>query len=220
MDEAPRNGPPDRPLEGLGTFAWKVAIATVLAVIGVVVVLWWQGRGGAERDAAPRSSSPAVPPTSGVPAPSAVAPRVPPTSVATPQRTDGPDAVTPVGIDVERRHAAGELSEAQRRFEPCPGGDVRRVAWIDSAQRVRKLVGHRASGLVVKQWFDDAGRLREALVTSTSAGRAWTRRLRVDDRGAESIVDAPPGAVPDEPPPALVHSDPSAAFFAGAGCER
>jgi hypothetical protein len=123
--------------------------------------------------------------------------------------------------EIERRHAAGELSEAQKRFEPCPGGDVRRTAWIDGAQRVLKLVRERADGVVVEEWFDESGRLREALVRGHAAGGAWARHVTTGERGEETAEDVSgSGLAPDAPPPPLVKRDPSSAFFSGPGCSR
>jgi len=125
-----------------------------------------------------------------------------------------PGALGAVAREVERRLAAGELSAAQRRFEPCPGGDLRRTAFVDREQRVRKLVHERDDGAEVLEWFDGEGRLREAVLRGR--GAAWSEHLEVDERGAERVVEAsgpPPAAAPT-----LVRRDPSGAFFAGPGC--
>ncbi len=125
---------------------------------------------------------------------------------------------TELARGIERRHAAGELSEAVRRFEPCPGGDQRRTAWIDREQRVVKLVRERA-GVWIEEWFDASGRLREALVHGRAGGAPWTRRVVVGEDGAGTSEDASgSGLAPESPPPPLVERDPSGAFFAGPGC--
>jgi len=127
--------------------------------------------------------------------------------------------VTPWAREVERRRASGDLAEAQKRFEPCPGGDVRRIAWIDGAQRVLKLVRERADGAVVEEWFDESARLREALVRARAGGGSWTRHVTLGEHGEENSQDASDtGLAPEAPPPPLVRRDPSAAFFSGAGC--
>jgi len=136
-------------------------------------------------------------------------------------RSAAVEPAPPVGAvarELERRHAANELSEAQKRFAPCAGGDVRRTAWIDPEQRVRKLVRERADGVLVEEWFDDRGRLREALVHGTSSSGPWARHVVVGE-GGEERVEAAGGLAPDAPPPALVRSDPTRAFFSGPGCE-
>jgi hypothetical protein len=136
----------------------------------------------------------------------------------------GPLLASPGGAgsfarEIERRHAAGELSDAQKRFDPCPGGDVRRTAWIDREQRVRKLLRERADGILVEEWFDDAGRLREALVRGRSASGPWARHLTIGEHGEETVQDASGnGLAPEVPPPALVRRDPAGAFFSGPGC--
>jgi hypothetical protein len=133
----------------------------------------------------------------------------------------GAGPVTQVARDVERRRAAGELSEAVRRFEPCPGGDRRRAAWIDGAQHVLKLRRELADGSWVEEWFDASGRLREALVHGRAGGAPWTRRVVIGEDGARTTEDeGTAGLAPDTPPPRLVERDPSDAFFAGPGCGR
>ncbi len=207
MTDAPGPAQQDRPLAGLGRFSWKLALGTALAVAAVAAVLRLTGAPLDTGREAERQAEDA-----GTRAAASVPVMPPSPSDATP--------VSATARDVERRYAAGELAEAQRRFEPCPGGDLRRVAWIEGQQRVRKLVHHRASGLVVEEWFDDAGRVREALVRATAAGRPWVRQWTIDERGAETVVRATEGPAPADPPPALVRGDPTSAFFAGAGCER
>ncbi len=201
---------PDRPLEGLGTFAWKLSLATVVAVAAVALYLLVRG----DRGDVPSGPAPSVSATRG-PGSAEATPAARRVAILEPSNDV---AESPVGRDVDRRYAQGELSEARRTFEPCRGGDLRRVAWFDAQQRVRKLIQVRETGMVVEQWFDQDGRLREALVRTTAGGRAFSRRITFDERGHESVVDTPREAVADEPPPSLVHADPTSAFFAGPGC--
>jgi hypothetical protein len=147
------------------------------------------------------------------------------TSAPTQHSRPGPLLASPSGAgpfarEIERRHAAGELSDAQKRFDPCPGGDVRRTAWIDRQQRVLKLLRERADGVLVEEWFDDAGRLREALVRGRSASGPWARHMTIGEHDEESVQDTSgSGLAPEVPPPALVRRDPAGAFFSGPGCD-
>jgi hypothetical protein len=211
MDERPQAESSERPLQGIGRFAGKLSIGTALAVaVAAIALRLLGGPGGTaeQKRVAPRIVERKA---AGLP--------------ALPARASGSagggqvTAAGPIAREVERRHVAGELSEAQRRFEPCPGGDVRRTAWIDRQQRVVKLVHDRATGGIAEEWFDDAGRLREAVVRG-GAARPSIRHVVVDERGGETTLDADDGAALDERPPALVRDDPSAAFFAGPGCAR
>jgi hypothetical protein len=123
-----------------------------------------------------------------------------------------------VGREVERRHAAGELSDAQRRFDPCPGGDRRRLAWLDAEGRVLKLRRDTADGYAVEEWFDRDGRLREAYVSA--AGGGASHHVIVDEEGRERLVDGAGGPFPAGGAwPRLVRADPAKAFFSGAGCD-
>lgn len=207
MTDAPGPAQQERPLAGIGRFSWKLALGTALAILAVVVVLRLEGRPlDTGRDEERRSERAASRNAEYVP-------------VMPPSPSDA-SPVSPTARDVERRYTAGALAEAQRRFAPCPGGDVRRVAWIEGQQRVRKLIHHRAGGLVLEEWFDEAGRVREALVRATAGGRPWIRQVTFDEHGAETVVRATEGPAPDEPPPLLVRGDPTTAFFADAGCGR
>ena len=128
---------------------------------------------------------------------------------------------TEVARDIERRRAAGELSQAVRRFEPCPGGDRRRTAWIDGGQHILKLQRERGDGSWIEEWFDASGRLREALVHGRAGGAPWMRRVVIGEGGARTSEDeGTSGLAPETPPPPLVERDPSDAFFAGPGCGR
>lgn len=136
----------------------------------------------------------------------------------------GMPALGELARDVERRHGAGELSELRKRYPACPGGDVRRTGWIDGAQRVRKLVRDRSDGARIEEWFDEEGRLREALARRGGAGAGWSHHLVVDPDGAERVEvgsssGLAPGITADVPAPSWVRRDPSIALFGGPGCE-
>ena len=220
----------ERPLAGLGRFTWLVGVGTALAVAIAAAGLWLVSpRGRPEPGATgPRDASGRSPPAPTVTTGPGAAPAAGPLPAAArpagsgrAHREETPPEPSPVGSiarELERRHATGELAEAQRRFEACPGGDVRRLAWIERDQRVVKLARQRADGLLVEEWFDGEGRLREALVRGRAGGRPWARQVTLDERGRETEVGAAGGLAPEEPPPALIRRDPTGAFFAGAGC--
>jgi len=126
-------------------------------------------------------------------------------------------SVGPFARDLERRIEAGRLSEAHRRLVRCAGGDIARTAWIDGGQHVVKLARDRADGLRIEEWFDESGRLREALVRSGLAGGPIVRHVMVSKDGEESVQLS--GRSADALSPALVRSDPSGAFFSDAGCK-
>jgi hypothetical protein len=207
MDEHPGVRSPDPPLAGLGRFALKVAAGTGLAVAAVLLGLrLWDGGPGGEPgipDARPAArGAPAAPELDPVPLPRAA-------------------SVAPLGDvarSIERRRDAGELAVAQRRFEPCAGGDLLRVAWFDARQEVLKLERRRADGTAIEEWFDEEGRLREALVRVGSAGGTELRHVGFDASGR--LATPEPGAGGERDLPALVRGQPGAAFFAGAGCSR
>lgn len=191
----------------LRTFSLRVLVATVLAVIAVVLVLRWWGR----------SSAP-VPPAAERAREGTRAAAAPPRAPAALPDTAAP--ATPIAREVERRHAQGALSEAHKQLERCPGGDVRRLAWIDPRYGVVKLVRERDDGVTVEEWFDDEGRLREALVRGRTGAGVWARRITIGEDGREADEALAGGVVPDAPPPALDRRDPTAAFFSGANCVR
>jgi hypothetical protein len=241
MDEHPGAGHPDRPLAGLGRFAGKVALGTGLAVAAVVAVLRFMGPseerpfrappgalqvpdGGRFAASGEAGTAPAgAGRTAAAPAGAAAGAGGTATAAVADSSASaaagGGGAAGPIAREVERRLAAGELSDAQRRFEPCPGGDVRRTAWIDVQQRVRKLERLRFDGTRVEEWFDEAGALREALVRGAAPGERWLHRVVFDAGGAVSAEegDGGPGG---ERLPDLVRSDPAGAFFGAAGCRR
>ncbi len=180
---------------------------------------------GPRAKSAPRRAAEAPSFLAGAPAaPSASEPSKARAETGAPSQRPRP-APVPVGAgssarEIERRHAAGELSDAQKRFEPCPGGDVRRTAWIDRQQRVLKLVRERADGVLVEEWFNEAGRLREALLRGRSASGPWVRHVTIGEDGEEEVQDATSsGLAPEVPLPALVRRDPVTAFFSGPGCD-
>jgi len=175
-------------------------------------------RGAAEAPSLARRAPPAAPALESSPSRAD-------TGAALQRSRPGPLLAIPGGAgsfarEIERRHAAGELSDAQKRFDPCPGGDVRRTAWIDREQRVLKLLRQRADGVLVEEWFDDAGRLREALVRGRSASGPWARHLTIGEHGEQTVQDTSgSGLALEVPPPALVRRDPADAFFSGPGCD-
>ncbi|HET9599343.1 MAG TPA: hypothetical protein VFP65_27465 [Anaeromyxobacteraceae bacterium] len=135
-------------------------------------------------------------------------------------RGEGPALAPPrtaLARDVESRHARGELSDAQKRFPPCPeGGDLRRLAWLDAQGRVRKLERERAGGVLVEEWFDEAGRLAEARLRGPGG---WVQRLEVAPSGEERLEEAAGTPPPSAEAPPLVRRDPAAVFFAPTGCD-
>jgi hypothetical protein len=193
----------------LRTFTLRVLLATVLAVAVVLLALRWWGPSGEKPASAPPAADRAGPrPGSGA---RATPPPAPAASAV---------AITETGRDVERRRAAGALSEAHKRFARCPGGDLERLAWIDARAGVVKLLRRRDDGVTLEEWFDDEGRLREAVWQGRGAAGSWGRRVALDERGRETAEDLAGGAVPDAPPPALDRGDPTAAFFALPSCGR
>ncbi len=200
---------PDPPLAGLGAFAKKVAVGTVLAALAVVAGLKLYGsKSGSDESArpAPRSAHATMPARRSRP------------ELGPPSATAVSGPVGAIARETERRHAGGELSEAAKSFPPCPGGDLRRVGWIDRAGVVFKLLRERADGAVIEEWFDEEGRLREAMARGTGSEGAWSRHVILDASGAEAGVPATDeGAAPSGGVP-LVRRDPQEAFFSGAGC--
>lgn len=209
-------GTPDPPLAGLGRFAWKVGVGTAIAI-----ALAWAGL----KLVAPGPGR--EPPGTAGDAPARPAPRdAAPAARRTPARLDAevpPDVSVTLGDaarEVERRHAAGELSDAQRRLDAC-AGDRRRLAWLDGEGRVLRLARETAGGFAVVEWFDPEGRLREAVVSGTAGGRRWSRHVRLDASGAEQGLDTGDARLsPDAPEPPLVRTDPARAFFAGCDGAR
>jgi hypothetical protein len=215
MGKDPRIEGADHPLAGIWRFALKLTAGTAIAALAAGLGVQVLREGGSASSRAPatavRDRS-----VAGAPADREFSARRD-RALDGDQADPGP-VRTPTAAEIERRYAAGELSEARRSFEPCPGGDVRRAAWMDREGRVLKLVRVRSDGVRVQEWFDDRGRLREALVRGAVAGRAFTRSLSVDESGAE-LAHEPAGEAVGGAPPPLVRNDPLDAFFAGAGCE-
>jgi hypothetical protein len=213
-------GTPERALAGLGAYSRKIAIGTLIAI-----PLAWAGWKAFMVGEGPTATE-----TSSVrPERSAAESKGPLASTATasvrPERSaaesKGEGPTSPIASAIERRLAEGALQEAVKRFPPCPGGDVRRTAWIDG-DSVVKLAHEKADGTQVEEWFDRGGRLREATVRGRAGAAAFTRRVVLDERGAP-VLDAtsPAGVVLDAPMPPLRREDPSAGFFAaGPGCVR
>jgi hypothetical protein len=121
--------------------------------------------------------------------------------------------------EAERKRASGALSMARKRFEPCPGEDVERLAWIDVWSRIVKMTGTRAgpAAVSVEQWFDDEGRLRAVRATRAGAG-GWSLNALLDERGAIVQRTATGDAAALEEL-RLTTKDPSSAFFETPRCE-
>jgi hypothetical protein len=215
---APR-GDDEGPLSGLGRFSAMVFGATVVGTAVAAVCLWVYAPAAGDRVSDATRAVVAPPPRRVAAAP--------PDAIATPAPRAAGDAASAGGAplssaaeeaasvarEVERRRAAGSLQEAVKRFAACPGGDVRRAAAIDG-DRVVRLEHERADGIVVEEWFDAAGRLREARVRRPAAPASATRRILFDAQGA-TLLDTARG---DGPPP--LDRDPARAFFATAGCTK
>lgn len=214
-EDAPGDrGPGREPGVGasLRAFSLRILVGTALATLAVVLALrWWNAGSAGPMVTAP---SPPAGERAGERRRSAAPP--PARDAALPDSSP----VTPAAREVERRHAAGALSDAQKRFDRCPGGDLRRLAWIDPRSGVVKLVREREDGVTLEEWFDDEGRLREARWQGRTAAGAWSRRLALDAGGRASPEEAAGSAVPDASPPALDRQDPTAAFFSSPACPR
>jgi len=211
----------------LRTFSLRVLAGTVLAALAVALALRWWSNGDRVRPpagqlaAAPSGAGPRS--ARGVEV--AAAPSPPAGERAGVRRREPPPRElsppsTPVAREVERRRAAGALSEAHKVLDRCPGGDVRRLAWIDPRAGVVKLVREREDGVTLEEWFDDDGRLREARWQGRTAAGTWGRQLAIEAGGRETGEELAGGVVPDVPPPRLDRRDPTAAFFAGSACAR
>jgi hypothetical protein len=133
--------------------------------------------------------------------------------------TDAGRAALAAVDDAERERAAGGLSVARKRFDPCPGADVERVAWIDTWSRIVKLAATRAGPqpVTVEHWFDREGRLRGARATRAGEGGFSVSAL-FDERGA-AVAQAASGAAPPLAELRLVAKDPSSAFFEAPRCD-
>jgi hypothetical protein len=125
--------------------------------------------------------------------------------------------------DLTRRRDAGELNEAKRRPDPCPGGDSLRVAWFDGWGKARRLArtGPLPAGMgqgeaTRDQYYDEAGRLRLAVIDGTGPMGRFRRRVALDEAGHRLLED-PPGSAP-WPGEDLVMRDPDAAFWAPPRC--
>ncbi len=208
----------------LGRFSLRVGIGTLLAV----AVLYFGFRGqvrpvadGSSETAASEVLAPAVEGAEPGPAVGTAAEGEAPTGApeVVASTAAGPRPLGPVAAALEKRYLAGGLAEVRRSFAACPGGDLRRVAWVDEAQRVRKLLRERPGGVTVEEWFDEAGKLREARTRIVNGGATWWRWATVGEEGklaAEEQGTLPAGLAP----PALVREDSTRAFFAPPGCER
>jgi hypothetical protein len=121
--------------------------------------------------------------------------------------------------EAERGRTSGALSMARKRFEPCPGEDVERLAWIDVWSRIVKMTGTRAgpAAVTVEQWFDHEGRLRGVRATRAGAG-GWSLNALLDERGA-TVQRTATGAAASLEELRLTTRDPSSAFFETPRCE-
>lgn len=129
-------------------------------------------------------------------------------------------AALAIANETERGHAGGDLSIARKRFAPCPGEDVERVAWIDVWSRIMKLTGTRTEAgepLVVEQWFDRDGRLR-AVRAQRGGEEGWRVSALLDERGA-TVQRSASGAAPALDALRLTAKNPSAAFFEEPRCD-
>jgi hypothetical protein len=126
-------------------------------------------------------------------------------------------AALAIVAETERGHASGSWSVARKRFEPCPGEDLERLAWIDVWSRIVKLTGTRAEAVVVEQWFDREGRLRGVRAVRPGAG-AWSVNALLDERGG-TVRRAASGAAPPLEELRLTMKNPSSAFFEKPRCE-
>lgn len=78
--------------------------------------------------------------------------------------------------DIERRLAAGELTEERRQLR-CGDTPVERVALVASGGRVVKVSERRGGATVLEGWYDGAGRLR---ATRTAGGQVAASRGAAD----------------------------------------
>jgi hypothetical protein len=126
--------------------------------------------------------------------------------------------------DLRRRRDAGELNQAHRELDPCPGGDRARVAWLDGwgkawrLSRTAPLPAGMGEGEATRdQYYDGAGRLRVALVDGTGPAGHFRRRIVLDEAG-HRLAEDPPGS--PWPEGDLVLRGAAAAFWAPQRCGR
>jgi hypothetical protein len=125
-----------------------------------------------------------------------------------------------LAADLQRLRAQGLLDEARRRLDPCPGGELARLAWFDGLGRARRLSRTRpAPGgeVTVDHWYDDDGRLRMVRVEGHGPQGRFARRIVLDEAGRRVLED--PSGLP-WPEADLVRRDPAAAFWAPQRCDR
>jgi hypothetical protein len=127
--------------------------------------------------------------------------------------------------DLRRQRDEGKLNEARRRPEPCPGGDLERVAWLDGWGKARRLArtgplpaGMGEGEVTRDQYYDADGRLRLVHIQGTGPEGRFARRI-VLDAGGRRLLEDPPGKGP-WPAPDLVLADPAAAFWAPQRCGK
>jgi len=107
-----------------------------------------------------------------------------------------PAPATPRSIvdDIERRAAAGQLHQEERRLT-CDGATIERLALLDGA-RVMKLSVRTDDGTVHEGWYDGGGRL--LAVRRSTAGRPATLSFPGDEATAEAELS--PGFLPSRAP--------------------
>lgn len=185
--------------------------------------------------AAPRSTAPsAEPPPAARAAPRAAAP-VPraqeakaqrPAAVAFAPRVDVPPAAEEAGEalvrELQARRERGELNEARRHPDPCPGGDTMRLVWLDGWGRARRFArtGPAPGGGTATRdhYYDEAGRARVVIVDGDGPTGHYRRRILLDAQGRR-IGEDPPGQ-PPWPASDLALRDGAAAFWAPQRCGK
>ncbi len=122
--------------------------------------------------------------------------------------------------ELRARREAGELNEARRHPDPCPGGDTERLAWLDGwgkAHRFARTGPAPGGGTATRDhYYDDAGRARVVIVDGDGPSGHYRRRILFDARGRR-IGEDPPG-LPPWPASDLALRDGAAAFWAPQRC--
>jgi hypothetical protein len=172
--------------------------------------------GPAERETPAASAFASPPPGAGAPARTAKA------EASAPPAPDAEEASDRLVLELRRARDAGELNEARRHPDPCPGGDVLRVAWLDGWGKARRLAitgplpAALGEGQATRdQYYDQAGRLRLAVIDGTAAAGRFRRRIVLDEAGRRVLEDPPGSPWPAED---LVLRDPAGAFWAPTRC--
>jgi len=107
-----------------------------------------------------------------------------------------PPSVEPQAIvdDIERRAAAGQLHQEERRLT-CDGAPIERLALLDGA-RVVKLTVRTDDGTVHEGWYDGAGRLRAMRRGAGGSGA----RLSFPEGEGTAEAELSPGTLPSRAP--------------------